>query len=99
MIYHLRGIFNKVFKMKKIALCLIISLCCIANLFSVSSYVIPTDSEFYSVIDLLYVLESEALPNTSRPWSEAQAKKALSYLEKNGINEENNRISLIHSSI
>ena len=68
--------------MKKFALCSIISLCCIANLFSVSSYVIPTDSEFYSVIDLLYVLESEALPNTSRPWSEAQAKKALSYLEK-----------------
>ncbi len=52
------------------------------------------DSEFYSVIDLLYVLESEALPNTSRPWSEAQAKKALSYLEKNGINEENKDLFL-----
>lgn len=65
------------------------------SIFSISAkdaFVIPLESEFYDVIDTLYLREGAALPATARPWSKAQAEQVLGYLEKHGIEEENREL-------
>lgn len=72
------------------------------SIFSISAkdaFVIPLESEFYDVIDTLYLREGAALPATARPWSKAQAEQVLGYLEKHGIEEENRELYASAKSI
>ena len=45
------------------------------NIFAGDAFIIPLNSSLYDVIDTLYLLEGKALPESSRPWSKAQAEK------------------------
>lgn len=44
--------------------------------------VIPLESDVYSAIDALYILEGKAVPSTTRPWTVAETKKILSKVSK-----------------
>lgn len=74
--------------MKKLLVLLIIIMA-MASAFAKNSFVIPIESEFYDVIDTLYLLEGGAIPATSRPWSKAQAEQVLNYISANGVSDEN----------
>ena len=54
----------------------------IAAVLSLSAYngqkVIPLESDVYSAMDTLYLLEGKALPSTTRPWTVAETEKILS---------------------
>lgn len=77
--------------MKKLfALISILFLVC--SLYAVDSYIIPIDSELYTLVDTLYRAEGLAIPATSRPWSKAQADKIVEYANSLGIDEVNSSL-------
>lgn len=81
--------------MKKL-LTILFTLCLMVNIFAGDAFIIPLNSSLYDVIDTLYLLEGKALPESSRPWSKAQAEKNLKYIGKT-LSEEN--IDLYNSAL
>lgn len=58
----------------------------LAAVFSVSSArVIPLDSDFYDNIDSLYAICGFVRPSSIRPWTDTEARAALSRIEKEGL--------------
>ena len=44
--------------------------------------IIPLESDVYSAMDALYILEGKALPSTSRPWTAVETQKILSKVSR-----------------
>lgn len=64
--------------MKKIPVLFLLMITAVALFASNGQKVIPLESDVYSAIDALYILEGKAVPSTTRPWTVAEAKKILS---------------------
>ena len=68
--------------MKK-AIVILLLLVTAVSLFATNGQkVIPLESDVYSAIDALYILEGKAVPSTTRPWTVAETKKILSKVSK-----------------
>lgn len=65
--------------MKRVALVLLLFVLIVPLFADNGLKVIPLESDVYSAIDALYVLEGKALPSTTRPWT---ADEAALYLSK-----------------
>ena len=63
--------------MRKLILCLLALLIPVLLFAYNGQKVIPLESEVYSAIDTLYLLEGKALPSTTRPWTVAEAELYL----------------------
>ena len=55
------------------------------SLYALDAYYISLDSQFYDIVDDLYVLEGLAKPSGARPYSSAQAKLVLSRIEPDSL--------------
>ena len=64
--------------MRRFSLCLIILLLPVLLFAYNAQKVIPLDSDVYSAIDTLYLLEGKAFPSTTRPWTVAETEMILS---------------------
>ena len=90
--------------MRKLILCLLALLIPVLLFAYNGQKVIPLESEVYSAIDTLYLLEGKALPSTTRPWTVSEAELYLSKVSENtspelyaivaGAISEKGRISL-----
>jgi hypothetical protein len=64
--------------MRRFSLCLIILLLPVLLFAYNAQKVIPLESDVYSAIDTLYLLEGKAFPSTTRPWTVAETEMILS---------------------
>ena len=60
--------------MKRIGLTIIVSIFCLSLVFAMDNgqKIYPIDSEIYSGLEKLYLMEGHSLPSTAGPWSEAE---------------------------
>lgn len=47
--------------------------------------VIPVGDRFYDIIDSLFILNGQAIPSGTRPWTKAEAINELSLLDRSGL--------------
>ena len=72
--------------MRRVLLFFVLFVSIVSAVVALPGEVIPFGSSFYDDVDMLFVLNGQTIPSSSRPWTIAEAENELSKIDPSSLN-------------